>query len=60
VVVADSTWIVSKTDLTAEQIRDRLLPHIDRTDELLVAKLTGEAAWYGFDTEGSNWLKENL
>lgn len=55
----DSTWIV-KTDKTATQIRDRLKPHIDRNDELLVAKLTGEAAWTGFDDDCSNWLLKNL
>ena len=56
----DSTWIV-KTDKTAAQIRDELTPHIDQqNDELLVAKLTGDAAWTGFDTDCSNWLKNNL
>lgn len=55
----DSTWIV-KTDLTAVQIRDILKPLIDANDELLVARLTGEAAWTGFNERGSNWLKNNL
>ena len=55
----DSTWIV-KSDLTAVQIRDLLKPHIDKNDELLVAGLTGEAAWTGFNTKGSTWLKDNL
>ena len=55
----DSTWIV-KTDLTAVQIRDKLSPHIDKNDELLVAKLSGEAAWVGFNDECSKWLSNNL
>lgn len=55
----DSTWIV-KTDLTCVQVRDRLKVHIDSNDELLVAKLTGEAAWTGFDKQCSDWLKNNL
>ena len=55
----DSTWLV-KTEQTAVQIRDKLNPHIDITDELLVAKLSGEGAWVGFDTECSTWLKNNL
>lgn len=55
----DSTWIV-KSNLTAAQIRDRLIPYIDSTDELLVAGLTGEGAWRGFDERGSSWLKNNL
>lgn len=55
----DSTWIV-KSDLTAVQIRDNLKPYIDDNDELLVARLSGEAAWTGFSERGSKWLKNNL
>ena len=55
----DSTWII-KSDLTATQIRDNLQSYIDSNDELLVAKLSGEAAWIGFGDECSNWLKNNL
>jgi hypothetical protein len=55
----DSTWIV-KTDKSAKEIRDELKPHIDASDELLVAKLSGEGAWTGFDTDCSTWLKNNL
>lgn len=55
----DSTWIVV-TSKTAVQIRDLLLSHIDTNDELLVAKLSGEAAWYGINEKGSNWLRSNL
>lgn len=55
----DSTWII-RSELSAVQIRDRLTPHIDSNDEILVATLTGEAAWRGFNTPGSEWLKNNL
>ena len=55
----DSTWIL-KTDATAAQIRDHLVHFIDKNDELLVARLTGESAWRGFDERGSKWLKDNL
>jgi hypothetical protein len=55
----DSTWIV-KSDLNSAQIRDALSPLIDGNDELLVVKLTGEAAWVGFSDECSKWLKNNL
>ncbi len=55
----DSTWII-KSNLTAVQIRDILRSHIDSNDELLVAKLSGEAAWTGFDDQCSKWLKDNL
>ena len=55
----DSTWII-KTNLTAEQIRDRLIPKIDSNDKLLVVRLRQEAAWIGFQKECSDWLKNNL
>lgn len=55
----DSTWIV-KTDLTVAQVRDLLKLKVDASDELLVAKLTGAAAWVGFDDKCSNWLRNNL
>mgnify|MGYP003607598832 CR=1 FL=1 len=57
--ILDSTWIVS-TSLNASQIRDRLSPFVDSNDKLLVAKLSGEAAWKGFDDAGSKWLKDVL
>jgi hypothetical protein len=55
----DSTWIVD-TEMSAAEIRDRLSRYIDANDELLVAKLAGEAAWTGFDKKSSDWLKSNL
>lgn len=55
----DSTWIV-KSDLSAEQIRTFLVTHIDSNDELLIASLTGESAWSGFNEKGSKWLRENI
>lgn len=55
----DSTWII-KTNETAQQVRDKLTPHIDNTDELLVVGSSGEGAWTGFNDKGSTWLKDNL
>jgi len=55
----DSTWIV-KTNNTAVQIRDYLKNQIDSNDALLVVDLSGEAAWLGFSTDCSSWLKNNL
>lgn len=55
----DSTWII-KSNSTAVDIRDHLKQFIDGNDEILVVKLTGDAAWYGFSAEGSSWLKQNL
>lgn len=55
----DSTWII-KSNYTVVDIRNYLRQFIDGNDEILVVKLTGDAAWYGFSAEGSNWLKKNL
>lgn len=55
----ESNWII-KTDSTAEQVRNRITPHIDKNDKLFVAQLTGEAAWIGLSDEVSKWLKDNL
>lgn len=56
----DSTWLV-KSDESAKEVRDRLKPHLDADDELLVVNITGDvAAWVGFSDRGSKWLKENL
>ena len=54
-----STWIV-KSDQTAAAVRDMLKSHVDSGDELLVAVLSGEAAWIGINDQGSAWLKDNL
>ncbi|HEX7055065.1 MAG TPA: hypothetical protein VF211_14160 [Burkholderiales bacterium] len=42
----DSTWVV-RSDKTASQIRDALKPYLANADELIVAELTGTAAWRG-------------
>lgn len=55
----DSTWIIKHSG-SATDIRDALAPFIDSNDELLVVKLTREAAWKGFNTRGSEWIKTNL
>lgn len=55
----DSTWIV-KSNQSAEAIRNRLTPHVDSNDQLLVASLTGESAWSGFRDRCNSWLKENI
>lgn len=54
----DSTWIVV-TNRSAVQVRDALQRFIDSNDELLVARLSGEAAWNGFDQNGAQWLHNN-
>ena len=55
----DSAFIIKSTS-TSISIRDYLTNFIDVNDELLVVGLNGEAAWHGFNSECSNWLKNNL
>jgi len=55
----DSTWLINST-LTAVQIRDALMPFLDSDDELLVCVASLPAAWAGFNTSGSEWLRNNL
>lgn len=56
----DSVWIV-KSDSTASEIRDYLLPHIDNDDKLIVVGLTGEGSWtQSFSEECQSWLRNNL
>ena len=55
----DSTWLV-RSSLTAVQIRDQLLEHIDSNDRLLVAGLIQQDwAAFGFSKECSDWLHAN-
>ena len=55
----DSTWLVVH-DGDAGHIRNTLTPHIDSDDELLVSRLSGEAAWAGFSDSARKWLRDNL
>ena len=55
----ESVWIV-KTNLTSAQIRDRLQPHIDVNDKVLVAALSGQSGTLGLDKNCNDWLRENL
>ena len=55
----DSTWII-KTNQKAVQVRDELSAHLDANDRLLVATLSGPAAWLHFSQECGEWLKNNL
>lgn len=56
----DSTWLV-KTALTLTQVRDRLRPLIDSSDELLVLDVSS-ASWAGagFPQGAYDWLRNNL
>lgn len=54
-----SVWLLV-TDQSATQIRDHLGACLDDNDELFVARLSGEAAWRGYSTQISEWLKKFL
>lgn len=54
-----STFII-KSNSTALEIRNHLNKFIDNNDELLVVRLTGEAAWVNFEKNCSEWLNNNL
>jgi hypothetical protein len=58
-ITLDSTWIIRHPG-SATTIRDDLKLYVDSNDEILVVKLSGEAAWCGFNKEGSSWLKKHL
>ena len=53
-----SVWLV-KTNSSAVNIRDNISSCLDANDKLMVAKLSGEAAWTGYSQQRSNWVKEN-
>lgn len=50
-----------KTALTAEQLRDGILNHIDRTDDVVVITVSGQS-WgtYGLSDELNNWIRSSL
>jgi len=54
-----SVWII-ETDQTAAQVRDGLLLCLDSNDKLIVARLAGEAAWFGYPAQVTKWLKDRL
>lgn len=57
--VQRSVWVIV-TNETAKDIRNNLVSCLDSNDKLLVAKLSGEAAWHGYDQKIANWIKQNL
>ena len=53
--ILESSWVV-ESPMTTAQVRDHLLPHVDSNDKIVVKKLTGDAAWYGLESDVSDWL----
>lgn len=54
-----SVWIIS-TSQTAAQVRDNLQVCLDQNDKLFVGRLSGEAAWVGYEDRITQWLKSTL
>ena len=52
-------WLVL-TKHSAETIHDRLRPHLEADDWLLVLETSGECDWYGFEGQAAAWLKDHL
>lgn len=57
--ISDSSWCVWSA-AQSTSIRDSLKVYLDQNDKLLVAKLSGQAAWSGLSSDVSNWLHDNL
>jgi hypothetical protein len=56
----DSTWLIVSNE-TPVELRNRLSPHLDLGDELLVIDVTRDAAaWTGFVERAGTWIKANL
>lgn len=51
-----SMWVVT-SESPAADIRDALKPYLGPSDELLVAELSGQAAWRGADARFTSTLK---
>jgi len=54
----ESTFLV-KTNLSQQDIIDRLSKHLDGSDRLLVTKVTGPIKGWLSETEWT-WIKENM
>lgn len=55
----DSTWII-ETDLASGQVLDRLRPHIDKNDRMLVVKLAPNWSSIGISQECTDWLRDHV
>jgi hypothetical protein len=54
-----SVWFID-TAQSAAEVRDHLQSCLDTNDKLIVARLSGEAAWWGYGQNVSDWLKGRL
>ena len=54
-----SVWFI-ETAASAVEVRNGLQSCLDTNDKLIVARLSGEAAWLGYGSDISAWLKNRL
>lgn len=54
--VQGSVWII-ETKHSAKVVRDDLLGCMDGNDKLIVAGLSGEAAWFGYTDKVDDWFR---
>lgn len=54
-----SVWVIVTTE-SASQFRDNLRRCLDQNDKLMVAELSGTAAWSGYSEDITKWLKRQL
>jgi hypothetical protein len=57
--VLESVWFVT-TNLTAYQVAEKVLQHLDSDDHLVVTEIRFPAAWYNLDSDVEDWLKRSL
>jgi hypothetical protein len=55
----ESFWLV-KSNLRSDQLRQRLLPHIDNNDGLVVVEASSSWTSFGVSEQVASWLKANL
>jgi hypothetical protein len=55
------SFYILKTDRSAEQFRNDVLPYVDRNDKVFVIDVTGDtAAWQNMPNEMAVWITKNL
>jgi hypothetical protein len=54
-----SSYLI-KSNLSAVELRDRFRVALDKDDSLYVGAVSAPAAWTGYSSEISDWIKNNL
>lgn len=54
--VLESVWII-KTNLSALELVNAALKHMDANDHIFVTPYTGAAAWHNLSSDVADWLK---